>query len=84
MSFICGKCFSEMDVDKLSDTRLKMFCPLCGSAWFIDDADHELNYDDEDDLSLEDAALLWSIHGKNKNYLFGYTEEELEKALNTN
>lgn len=84
MSFICGKCFSEMDVDKLSDTRLKIFCPLCGSAWFIDDTDHELNYDDEDDLSIEDAALLWSIHDKSEKYLFGYTVAELENALNIN
>ena len=80
MSFICGKCFSKMDIDKVSNIRLKIFCPICGSKWFIDDNEQELKI--EETIEIEDAALLWSVHGKNNKYLFGYTEEELEKILN--
>lgn len=41
-------------------------------------------YDDEDDserLSVWDAALIWASNGKDEDYTFGYTEEELEEAL---
>ena len=39
--------------------------------------------DDEDDESLDvyDAALIWMSNGKDEDYTFGYTEEELEEAL---
>ena len=32
-------------------------------------------------LSKEDAALIWASHGKDEDYLFGYSEEELEEEL---
>ena len=44
-------------------------------------------YDDDDmdeedeSLSVYDAALIWMSNGKDEDYTFGYTEEELEKAL---
>lgn len=28
-----------------------------------------------------DAALAWLSHGKDEDYMFGYSEEELEEAL---
>lgn len=44
-------------------------------------------YDDEDDeedsgerLSLADAADIWRSHGKDEDYTFGYSEDELENA----
>ena len=42
------------------------------------------DYDDEDEdesLSVYDAALIWASNGKDEDYTFGYTEEELENAL---
>ena len=43
------------------------------------------NYDDEDDddesLNAYDAALIWMSNGKDEDYTFGYSEEELEDAL---
>lgn len=36
-------------------------------------------YDDE--MSVYDAALIWASHGKDDDYTFGYSEEELENAL---
>lgn len=41
-------------------------------------------YDDEDDgecLSVYDAALIWASNGKDEDYTFGYSEDELEYAL---
>ena len=44
-------------------------------------------YDDDDldeeseSLSVYDAALIWMSNGKDEDYTFGYTEEELEDAL---
>lgn len=52
-----------------------------------DDDKRETEYDDydddEDDESLDvyDAALIWMSNGKDEDYTFGYTEEELEEAL---
>jgi len=28
-----------------------------------------------------DAALIWASHGKDEDYMFGYTEDELEDEL---
>ena len=41
--------------------------------------------DDEDDqpLSVYDAALIWASNGKDEDYMFGYSEEELEEAFNS-
>ena len=43
----------------------------------------DLEYEDDDDetLSVWDAAEIWASHGKDEDYTFGYTEEELEDAL---
>ena len=37
--------------------------------------------DDNEDLSVYDAALIWMSNGKDEDYTFGYSEEELEEAL---
>lgn len=81
MTFICGNCFSELEADQISKTRVKIHCLTCGSSWYIDD--EEEGFDLEDKLEITDAALLWSIHDKSKEYLFGYTEEELQEICNT-
>lgn len=39
------------------------------------------NDDDDETLSVYDAALIWASNGKDEDYMFGYTEEELENAL---
>lgn len=53
-------------------------CPICGFTY------HDYEYDDIDTgegLSVYDAALIWASHGKDEDYTFGYTEEELEGVL---
>lgn len=44
------------------------------------DSDDEEDYDGER-LSVYEAAEIWVSHGKDEDYMFGYTEEELEDAL---
>ena len=53
-------------------------CPVCGETY------HDWEYDDDgsdEALSVYDAALIWASKGKDEDYMFGYTEEELEEAL---
>lgn len=50
-------------------------CDYCACD---DDDDYD---DDEEGLDVYDAALIWASNGKDEDYMFGYTEEELEDAL---
>ncbi len=45
--------------------------------------DYEDDQDDyeEENLSVYDAADIWLSSGKDEDYMFGYTEQELEDAL---
>ena len=40
-------------------------------------------FDEKSDerISVYDAALIWASNGKDEDYTFGYTEEELEEQL---
>ncbi len=53
-------------------------CPVCGLTYHDDSYDEE---DDSESLSVYDAALIWMSHGKDEDYTFGYSEDELEDAL---
>lgn len=71
-------------------------CPVCGeplvkryvfSAMYCANCryglDDDLDYEDDDEtLSVWDAAEIWASHGKDEDYTFGYSEDELEEALN--
>lgn len=56
-------------------------------GFFIDDKfiDYEEceeeDADGDDELNVYHAAMIWAANGKEKEYLFGYSEEELEEAL---
>ena len=52
-------------------------CTECGTIYEIDGID----YDDEERLSVCDAALIWISNGMDEDYTFGYSEEELKDAL---
>lgn len=54
-------------------------CPVCGEEYH----DSHFDEDDEDDeyISVSDAADIWMSNGKDEDYMFGYTREELEDAL---
>lgn len=49
------------------------WCPHCNE-------DHEIG-NGSGYYSVYDAALAWASRGKDEDYTFGYTEEELEEAL---
>lgn len=43
-------------------------------------------YDDNDDdgdesLSVDEAAQIWASHGKDEDYTFGYSQEDLNDAF---
>ena len=44
---------------------------------------HDWEYDEDDDenISVYDAALIWQSNGEDEDYTFGYTESELRRAL---
>ena len=46
----------------------------------IEDDWYPENEEDEK-ISLDDAALIWFSHGMDEDYMFGYSEEELKKSI---
>ena len=53
------------------ETYVCDYCPL------VDD------YDEEEGINASYAADIWASNGKDEDYTFGYSEEELEDALNS-
>lgn len=64
----------EMEYIGCGDYR----CPKCGDVFHDDEYDEE---DDDEYISVIDAANIWLSNGKDEDYMFGYSEEELEEAL---
>lgn len=71
-------------------------CPVCGrrlhralDSWGDWDGESYTceycarndNQSDSESMSVYDAAQVWLSNGKNEDYTFGYSEEELENAL---
>lgn len=71
-------------------------CPVCGRKlrrerdilgdWDGETyvCDHCAGIEDESDdeaISVYDAAQIWLSNGKDEDYTFGFSEEELENAL---
>lgn len=86
MTWVCDNCYGAMEVTREKRNRNRVYCPNCGTEWYVDDEDEYINDDccverDEESLSVYDAALIWASNGKDEDYMFGYSEEELEDAL---
>lgn len=86
MTWVCDNCYSAMEVVNEGFNRNRVYCPQCGTEWYVDDDDEYINDDNEIDngkegLSVYEAALIWASNGKDEDYMFGYTEDELEDAL---
>ena len=56
-------------------------CSKCHVIYEIEGIDYDDEDDDGEGLSIYDAALIWASRGKDEDYCFGYSEEELEEAL---
>ena len=70
----CGRRMRRYD-DGWGWDGVTYHCDYCASQ-YEDDED-----DDGEGLSVQDAALIWASNGKDEDYMFGYSEEELEDAL---
>ncbi len=86
----CNACLS--DQPGFDDHHYVWKCTECGhknsisSDSIYESEDDFRKYDEPDDeddesLSVYEAAEIWASNGKDEDYMFGYTEEELEDAL---
>lgn len=82
----CDNCNEYMnDQPGFTTDTGEWVCANCG--YCNDVTEDNIIYDDdfeeeeEETYSVEDAALAWLCSGKDEDYMFGYTEEELEDAL---
>ena len=55
-----------------------VYCADCAANKLLDSLNEE---EDDDRPDVYDAALIWLSNGKDEDYRYGYTEEELEDAL---
>ncbi len=69
---LCADC--ALDAARENYEEFKKEHPECFNDDDEDDGDHE-------GISVYEAALIWASHGKDEDYMFGYTEDELEDAL---
>ncbi len=69
---ICGHRMAKIS----KDTYYCRWCSARNNLIF-----DEYEDDDEETISVYDAADIWASNGKDEDYMFGYTAEELENAL---
>lgn len=82
MTWVCDKWYGEMEATHVGRNRNRIYCPNGGTEWFVDDEYiNEGSDENRGVLGVYDTALIWDSHGKDEDYMFGYTEEELEDAL---
>lgn len=72
---VCKKCNFWINSTDLEDAWIEAYTNEYGEEPFSDD-----EYDEEQ-ISVYEAADIWASHGKDEDYMFGYTEDELESAL---
>ena len=48
---------------------------------FMEDESDEDDEGETEYINIYDAAQIWASHGKDEDYTFGYSEQELENAL---
>lgn len=75
MNYSCNECGEKMEMEEN-----ELLCPNCGYSEDISDEEME-DYDTSEKIRVDDAALIWASNGKDEDYTFGYSEEELEDAL---
>ena len=72
------KCPNGCGEDLRYEGNRQWVCPICND---VDDLEWVDTAGEEEVLSVYDAALIWASHGKDEDYTFGYSDEELENAL---
>lgn len=59
-------------------------CDIYDAVYHCDYCDSNSDDDSSDErMSVYDAALAWASSGKDEDRMFGYSEDELEAALNS-
>ncbi len=84
----CDECDTYMNSQSgFTTSSGEWTCTECGCVNDVTEDniryDYDSDFDDDDDderLSVWDAADIWRSHGKDEDYMFGYSEEELENA----
>jgi len=75
----CPNCGGEICVpDNFNDIWI---CPNCGMEFDFREEDDDDDFGEP--LSVYEAADIYASSGKDEDYMFGYSEEELEEALNS-
>ena len=64
-------CPTNLIISNTGDSRIVIF----------KNVDDDAYDDDGERLSVYDAALIWESNGRDEDYTFGYSEDELEDAL---
>ena len=62
---------------RYNGTKPQSWCKACRNS--SNDSDDD--YDDDERISVYDAADIWLSNGMDEDYTFGYTEDELRDAL---
>ena len=73
----CAECGYENDVSENNIVEM-IYNEYGHGSYKYEDNEYE---DDEENISVYDAALIWISNGKDEDYMFGYSETELENAL---
>ncbi len=82
--FMCPICGSRMSREKDIFGNWdgeSYICEKCRTNELIEEEDEDDEDYEGEYISVHDAALIWLSHGKDPDYTFGYSEEELEDAL---
>jgi len=77
VSYGCNK-RCGVDMEYIGDGDWK--CPKCGSVIAFGEPDEE-DDDNGESINVWDAADIYASQGFDEDYQFGYTHEELMKAL---
>lgn len=78
--WVCTECGYSNNIDEDDILSLNEIEDFKDSGY--ETYNEYLDNNNSNGMSAYDAALIWMSHGKDEDYMFGYTEEELEDALN--
>ena len=78
VDWYCDNCDEYMNYQTgFSTSSGEWTCTKCG---YDNDVSNDNIIDNSEKLSVWEAADIWRSHGKDEDYMFGYTEDELENA----
>lgn len=80
---VCDECNNSVEVEYYAEVieELTTDSPTREEVLGCGEDDWNDDEDDSESLSADDAALIWASRGKDEDYTFGFTEDELEEAL---